>query len=167
MSWEQSFFLCWPFVNFTMIHDSMNHICVKSDSATAAAYINRIGGSVLSLLEETKNIWNWRFSKSTFISAGTFREENNKIPDYLSREFNDWTEWMLTADVLNKLCRSFFKPKIDLFASRLNTQIPDNYVSWFPDPIAVEFDAFSLLGIIQLIHIFFHLSVRWKKNCRK
>lgn len=51
---------------------------------------------------------------------------------------------MLNADVFKKLCRRFFKPKIDLFASQLNTQIPDNYVSWFPDPNAVEFDAFSL-----------------------
>lgn len=74
---------------------------------------------------------------------------------------------MLTADVLNKLCRSFFKPKIDFFASRLNTQIPDNYVSWFPDPIAVEFDAFSLLGIIQLIHIFFSSFSQMEKELQK
>lgn len=120
------------------------HICVRSDSATAVAYINRIGGSVLSLLEETKSIWNWCFSKNIFISAVHIPGKNNKIPDYLSREFNDCTEWMLNADIFKKLCRRFFKPKIDLFASRLNTQIPDNYVSWFPDPNAVEFDAFSL-----------------------
>lgn len=55
----------------------------------------------------------------------------------MSREFNDCTEWILNSDVFKKLCRRFFK-------SRLNTQIPNNYVSWFPDPIAVEFDAFSL-----------------------
>lgn len=66
----------------------------------------------------------------------TFREKNNKIPDYLSREFNDCSEWMLNRDV-KKICRRFFKPKIDLFATTLNTQIPDNYVSWFPDPNAV------------------------------
>lgn len=93
---------------------------MKSDSATAVAYINRIGGYVLSLLEETKNIW----------------KKYDKIPDYLSREFNDCSEWMLNRDV-KKICRRFFKPKIDLFATTLNTQIPDNYVSWFPDPNAV------------------------------
>lgn len=91
------------------------HICVKSDSATAVAYINRIGGSVLSLLEETKNIWNWCFCKNIFISAVHIPGKNNKIPVYLSREFNDCTEWMINADVFKTLCR-FFKPKIDLFA---------------------------------------------------
>lgn len=45
---------------------------------------------------------------------------------------------------LKNYVEDFLNPKIDLFASRLNTQIPDNYVSWFPDPNAVEFDAFSL-----------------------
>lgn len=54
---------------------------------------------------------------------------------------------MLNADVFKTLCRRFFKPKIDLFASRLNTQISDNYVSWFPDPNAVEFDASTLYVI--------------------
>lgn len=37
-----------------------------------------------------------------------------------------------------------FKPKTDLFASRLKTQIYENYVSWFPDPNAVDSHAFSL-----------------------
>lgn len=92
------------------------HICVKSDSATAVAYINRIGGTVLSLLEETKNIWNWCFCKNIFISAVHIPGKNNKIPVYLSREFNDCTEWMINADVFKTLCRRFFKPKIDLFA---------------------------------------------------
>lgn len=120
---------------------------MKSDSATAVAYINRTGGSVLSLLEETKNIWNWCFCKNIFISAVHIPGKNNKIPDYLSREFNDCTEWMLNVDVFKTLYRRFFKPKIDLFASRLNTQISDNYVSWFPDPNAVEFDASTLYVI--------------------
>ena len=42
--------------------------------------------------------------------------------------------------------RSFadpYRPVLDLFASRLNYQLP-RYVSWIPDPNAVGADAFTL-----------------------
>jgi hypothetical protein len=48
---------------------------------------------------------------------------------------------MLNKNIFRKLSQRFFEPKIDLFASRLNSQIPNNYVSWFPDPNAFDFDA--------------------------
>ena len=41
-----------------------------------------------------------------------------------------------------KICKLFFLPDIDLFASRLNKQLT-KYVSWFPEPNAIASNAFS------------------------
>ena len=120
------------------------HICIRSDSSTAVTYINRRGGSILPLSNEAKNIWVWCFNRNIYLSAVHIPGKENVIPDYLSREFNDCSEWMLRRDIFDKISKTFFIPKIDLFASRVNTQIRNNYVSWFPDPDAVDCDAFSL-----------------------
>lgn len=84
---------------------------MRSDSATAVSYINKIGGSILSLLEETKNIWIWCFSKGIYISAVNIPGKNNKIPDYSSQEFNDCSEWMLNKTIFKNLSQRFFNQK--------------------------------------------------------
>ena len=63
--------------------------------------------------------------------------------DFNSRHFSDTTEWFLKKDIFLRLSDQFFKPDIDLFASRLNFQI-QKFVSWFPQPGAYRSDAFSL-----------------------
>lgn len=93
---------------------------MRSDSVIVVVYINRIGGFVLFFLEEIKSIWNWCFSKNIFILVVYISGKNNKIFDYLLREFNDCIEWMLNVDIFKKLCRRFFKFKIDFFVFRLN-----------------------------------------------
>ena len=45
--------------------------------------------------------------------------------------------------MLSDIFSLFGKPDLDLFASRLNHQLP-RYVSWIPDPNAVGVDAFTL-----------------------
>lgn len=59
-------------------------------------------------------------------------------------EFNPHTEWMLDRVIFKKITVCFFFPEIDLFASRLNHQVP-TYMSRDPDPgsIAVEFNHVS------------------------
>ena len=44
--------------------------------------------------------------------------------------------------VFNDICRIYGEPTIDLFATRINTQLPLLY-SWKPDPEALGTDAFS------------------------
>lgn len=54
------------------------------------------------------------------------------------------TEWMIDSTTLHEAIVKFnFRPDIDLFASRLNTQFP-RYVSFRPDPGAVAIDALTL-----------------------
>ena len=57
--------------------------------------------------------------------------------------FNDRTEWKLDRSVFSGITAIWGTPSIDLFASRLNTQLPC-YVSWQPDPNAKYIDAFTI-----------------------
>ncbi|VDH99325.1 Hypothetical predicted protein [Mytilus galloprovincialis] len=123
-------------------HVERTHICVKSDSSTAVNYINNQGGSVLPLLEITKQIWHWCIKNKVLLSAVHIPGKENIIPDNLSRNFNDTSEWKLNESVFNEVTKHFFIPDTDLFASRLNKQL-NNFVSWFPDPDAYATDAFS------------------------
>ena len=68
--------------------------------------------------------------------------EKNITADYLSRAFSDSTEWKLNERVFEKICKTLFYPDKDLFAFRLKKN-PVRYVSWFPDPMAITYDAFS------------------------
>ncbi|XP_052058703.1 uncharacterized protein LOC127698962 isoform X1 [Mytilus californianus] len=129
------------------------HICVRTDSAVAVAYINNQGGSILSLLKLAKEIWFWSTERKVFISAVHIPGKQNIQPDNLSRQFNDSSEWKLNSSVFEKVTLSLFNPEIDLFASRLNKQLP-KYVSWFPDPEAYASDAFSLSWSNLLPYIF-------------
>jgi hypothetical protein len=63
--------------------------------------------------------------------------------DLASRVFNDQTEWKLDPFILSVVYEFLGMPQIDLFASRLNHQLP-LYVSWIPDPSAIGVDAFTL-----------------------
>ena len=100
------------------------HLCVKSDSSTAVNYINNMGGSVTPLLKVTKDIWVWASSKSIFLSAVHVPGKENLIPDNLSGQFSYSSEWKLHESVFNAVCQTFFKPHIDLFATRINKQLP-------------------------------------------
>lgn len=118
------------------------HICVKSDSATAVNYLNNQGGSVLPLLEITKQIWLWCLSRNIVLTATHIPGKINFLPDNLSRHFNDTSEWKLKPSIFEKITQYFFYPDIDLFASRLNKQIK-KFVSWFPDPFAYATDSYT------------------------
>ena len=81
--------------------------------------------------------------------------------DFFSRKFSDSTEWMLKNDIFLRVCRQFFIPEVDLFVSRLNKRT-SSYVSWFPDPEAFHFDAFTLdwSGLLPYIFPPFNLTGR-------
>lgn len=56
-----------------------------------------------------------------------------------SRYSNIDTQWKLDGWIFERLCGWFGVPDIDLFASRINAQLP-TYVSWKPDPGAKYID---------------------------
>ena len=119
-----------------------DHVRVRSDSITAVTYINKMGG-IKSMACDTvaKNIWLFCKQKNMWISAEHLPGIDNSNADYESRKFNDDTEWTLEKKYFDCIKNQFGDFSIDLFASRLNSQL-ERYVSWRPDPNAVYVDAF-------------------------
>lgn len=67
----------------------------------------------------------------------------NVDADFKSRSFSDKHEWMLNRNVFTEILTEFPELNMDLFASRLTTQLTQ-YCSWQPDPGSAFVDAFSI-----------------------
>ncbi|KAK4321821.1 hypothetical protein Pmani_007448 [Petrolisthes manimaculis] len=124
-------------------HCKQTHIRIRSDNTTAIACLDRCGSIKVNLNSLTEQIFAWAQLRLITLSAEFIKGLDNVEADAESRIRNIDTEWMLTPRVLNWLCTLFYTPKIDLFASRINTQLP-SYVSWKPDPYAKYTNAFTI-----------------------
>ena len=82
--------------------------------------------------------------REIWVTACHVAGKNNTQADRASRHFDDNTEWMLRQDIFLSITQLWGKPEIDLFASRLNAQLPC-YASWKPDPGASFTDALQML----------------------
>ena len=68
----------------------------------------------------------------------------NVMADLLSRSNQvQSTEWSLHPQVFKQICRKWFTPHVDLFATHLNHKLP-LYVSPIPDPRAWNIDALNI-----------------------
>ena len=119
------------------------HICIRSDNTTTVACIERSSSTKLQLLEITAEIYNWAAKRQISLSAIHIPGVDNVDADRASRSSNVDTEWMIDPPVFRALCRVFYRPSIDLFASRINAQLP-YYVAWRPDPHSKATDAFTI-----------------------
>ena len=115
------------------------------DNTTAVACINHFGTSHSpSCNDITFTIWQWCIARNIWITAAHIPGRENTDADTESRKINLDAEWQLNTELLTEaLSRLQAQPKIDLFASRINKQLPC-YVSYRPDPQAHAVDAFSL-----------------------
>ena len=121
------------------------HVRLMIDNTTAVSCINKMGTSHSDACNDIAHaIWSWCVSNHTWISAAHIPGTLNTEADQESRRINTDAEWMLDKASLQEACMQLqASPKIDLFASRLNSQM-ETYVSYRPDPGAVAIDAFSL-----------------------
>ena len=77
------------------------------------------------------------------------------IADYESRKSYKDAEWMLNPEIFQKAIKHLkFKPDLDCFATRLNTQLP-KYISYKLDLYAYLTDAFSCRWGILRMHFKF------------
>ena len=130
------------------------HVRLLLDNSTAVIYINAMGGMKSHMCNTiTKTIWQWCIERNLWITACHIPGATNVEADRASRVFNDRTEWMLDKEVFTKITSVLFKPEIDLFASRINAQLP-NYVSWHVDPEAKFVDAFMFKWTGMLCYLF-------------
>jgi hypothetical protein len=61
----------------------------------------------------------------------------NTEADFASRNFNNRTEWTLNKRVLQMITRRFYNPEVNLFAFRINNQLP-RYVARYPGSVATD-----------------------------
>ena len=117
--------------------------CIKilTDNTTTVAYLNHMGGTKLKCNRVARKIWSWCERNDNWIVAAHIPGIKNITADKQTRTSWDNMEWQLSPDKFGEICRVFGKPDIDLFATRLNHQLP-RYMSWKPDPGAEAVNAF-------------------------
>lgn len=129
------------------------HIRLSMDNTVAVSYVNNMGGRKTKLNKLVRDIWFWCIDRHIWLSSSHVPGSENFTADCLSRSVNVDAEWMLNPTVFRTLVDIYGCPTIDLFASRINTQLP-SYVAYYPDAHAVAVDAFSLVWDYDLCYIF-------------
>ena len=113
------------------------------DNLTAAHYINKMGGTKSPVLARLAlDLWEWCLHHNVLIEAQYLPGVLNVRADRESRVFLDHHDWKLDPLLFAELNQVWGPLEVDLFASRLSTQLPRFY-SWRPDPHSEAVDAFS------------------------
>ena len=128
-------------------------VLCRLDNTTSVSYINNFGGVHSASCDSiAKEIWSLCCDNSMYLKAAYIQGLSNAAYER-SRHFNDDIEYRLSDEAfrVNVITEMFGVPDIDLFASRLNNQVP-RFCSWKPDPDSAFVDAFTLdwstLGLI-------------------
>ena len=109
------------------------HVGLNMDNTCAIAYINNMGGIRSAVCNELATyIWLWCIQRGIWLSA-RYVYTSQSVADIESRKCNENNEWKLNSNVFRIVTEKLVVPNFDLFASRLNTQLP-TYASWKPDP---------------------------------
>ena len=125
-------------------HPPLKHIHLRIDNTTAVAYINNRGGTRSpALTAQALELWAVALTAGGSLTAQHIPGIQNVAADTASRQIETRTEWTLDRKIFQSICQRFYTPEVDLFASRLNHQVP-KYVSRYPDPGALAVDAFLL-----------------------
>lgn len=90
-----------------------------------------------------RSLFGYGANRENWIIATFIPGSENFEADFASRHFSQDTEWGINPLIVKAICRNWFKPEVDLFASKEN-HLLEKYVSWGPDPQAIASDAFLL-----------------------
>ncbi len=129
----------------SLLPRTCRHVRMMMDNTTAVACVNKMGTSHSKHCNMiTKQIWDFCIEKGVWLSAAHVPGRENVDADLESRKINYDTEWKLNTELLQQAFHILgVNPDLDLFASRINTQL-SSYVSFKPDPGAKAVDAFTL-----------------------
>ena len=130
------------------------HVCIKSNNFTTVCYLNAMGATKSLLCNKiAKSVWMYCVKNEIWLIACHVPGVLNFEADKSSRQFNESIEWQLQPGIFLKVIDIHGTPEIDLFACRLNNQLP-KYVSWKPDRRACHVDAFSFSWSGKFVYIF-------------
>ena len=134
------------------------HVQLRLDNTTAVAYVNHMGGAKSHACDSVaREMWAWCIARNIWISACHIPGIINEA-DRESRVSHDQMEWKLDPNLFQTIVTRWGKPKLDLFASMSNHQLP-KYVAYRPDPSAVHIDAFTMSWENDLLYAFPPFSV--------
>ena len=144
------------------VHDLRgHHVLVISDNTSVVAYLNREGGTrSRSLNDLVRPLVLWCMEHSITLQAAHLAGADNLQADALSRpeaqsrrdRFKS-VEWSLDQDVADRLFLRWGTPVLDLFATHLNTKVPQ-FCSLLPDANAIGREALSLPWDQGLVYLF-------------
>ena len=133
-----------------------------SDSATAIAYVNNMGGSrSITCHKIAKQIWEWAKMQGVWISAAHIPGQKNIEADKKSRKFKYTTEWVLSKEAFSFISKQFAQTDMDLFGTRANKKI-NKYISWKLDADSIAIDAFLVTLGKHFNYCFPPFSLIWK-----
>ena len=120
-------------------------ILSATDNTTVVAHINKQGGThSWQLMKETFELFHLLQLKGWYLRARHIPGRLNVMADQLSRTGQAIsTEWSLHPQVVENLFRMWFRPDVDLFATRYNRKCR-MFVSPYPDDEAIAVDGLSM-----------------------
>ena len=126
-------------------HIQLAHIKILCDNSTAVACINKFGTSHSEKCDTlSKEIWKWAQENGNWLSATHIPGIQNTEADLESRKNEVHTKWKCRENLFSSVCPQLSTNlKIDLFATRLNTQL-STFVSYRPSPKCIAVNAFLL-----------------------
>ena len=92
------------------------------------------------LRQVAKEIWDYLLANGIAVTAEYLPSSLNIQADWQSRNHRDSSNWKLNPKIFSQIVKIRGIPQIDLFASRLNNQLP-KYMSWHPDPGSCAVDS--------------------------
>lgn len=134
-------------------HITNKHVRVYMDNTVSCAYVTKFGGKCSELDHIAREIWFWSIERNIHLSTAHVPGISNCEADEESRTINVDTEWTLKSDIFAEIIQVYPEITVDLFASRLNNQVP-KYVSRRPDPNAFAIDAFTFTWSDDMYFIF-------------
>ena len=120
-------------------HIQLAHIKLMCENSTAVACINKFGTSHSGKCDTlSKQIWEW--AKENGNTKHILGIQNTEA-DFESRKNEVHTKWKLRENIFNNICSQLnINSKIDLLATRLNTQL-STFVSYRPNPKCIAVNA--------------------------
>ena len=133
-------------------------VLLLTDNSSTVSYLRKQGGlHSVDLYDLTREVYLLTERLGVNLVVRHIPSKRNVLADALSRSSPLATEWKLNTDVF-QLLQSLAPLSIDLFATRLNNQLPV-FVCPFPDEEAVAADALSIPWTFQSVMYAFPPSV--------
>ena len=130
-------------------------VLILCDNSTAVAHLEKVGGlHSWKLYSLSWLIFSLASKLAITLHVRHIPGSLNVIADRLSRKGQLMqTEWSLHPQVFKSICKTYFTPMIDVFATAENTKLPI-YVSPVPDERAYAVDAISFSWINLSLYMF-------------